>query len=801
MKTQNPLLRFGGKHPIWTFFIVSFLTSLLLLFTGDYHPRWSLLVGLLTATCLYVFGKMGTSTTYSPKDNSTDAILTKLKWSTIPSAELQILYARDNADVAGEIVRFLLSRPEVRASIIMGYDQNSVRRWGKGLFAFILPEELLSRLGLRPSELCFETERRLMKEAITILLEANETKTDATREEPDVVRVTAGVTLSFEVIVKDDLSSETLYWFSKTLMSGSAPITHLFVDARGRDRGIFRFWDEPVATGGGPSYDRGVMVRGEKLMTNEQIALIALPDRFGSKTTDIAVNDDIEAICQVDVGALGGTSDYSRTLREQFGIRSTRFNPPRPLDGLRRIGRKGSIRAVGVVSARQAQPYREDQFRQALLTTTIMVFGTEPAEVPDATPDRDITGLLDNLFAANPNLTRIVHSAGNFIIEYRPIAEGSTWGQYNIMPIQGTTQYFRRQPHHKPDAWQDADNYKDIPPGKFTKIPSECFIRTYSGNGQEWICLQVDIGSPGVNEASFGNEFNIGAIDGTADLKATLELFVLHEKITHYRLSPKTAQGLLAQGTSPKGRNVYLKLLDPVHVQTHRTDDLFEQLQRAGFIPPAVEGVHVDGAGIRSPKGTVLIFVTPNYTTVADVVTTADYGTVKSRLKLCHRMVKFASQLLKIGIVCPDWDLNETGIVGPEDGPDWDGRLFIVDYGSYMHSQALGRTSHNRKPECEGPENWDESLPFHAEPYAVFGLGLLCYQVLAQTPGLLPEALALRNSIKYEQELVDEITPALRLYNAESAAGVIIKMLVWDPEYRPRFPQLVAMFEELVSRL
>jgi hypothetical protein len=156
--------------------------------------------------------------------------------------------------------------------------------------------------------------------------------------------------------------------------------------------------------------------------------------------------------------------------------------------------------------------------------------------------------------------------------------------------------------------------------------------------------------------------------------------------------------------------------------------------------------------------------------------------------------VEFTRRVLATGAVCVDFTLDQTAL--------WRDRVFVCDYTAYVPLSHHRRES-SKKPEYRAPEEISAELDLEAEPFMVFTLGLLFFQVLTAAAGArnLPFPGAFRERDReppagpdpeaYRAALRSELRaspPLGRPRLAELVAG----MLEWQPASRPTLDQVAA---------
>ena len=207
-------------------------------------------------------------------------------------------------------------------------------------------------------------------------------------------------------------------------------------------------------------------------------------------------------------------------------------------------------------------------------------------------------------------------------------------------------------------------------------------------------------------------------------------------------------------------------------------------------LPDVVEPVRVDRQG--QIGGDFLILVTPEYPTVGSMLRRDGMDGLVARLGLSLQLARFTRGLVQCQVLCTDMTPDQT-VQGPG------GRLFVCDYGSYIPVHLAFRDSVVKRPEYRGPEDVLEALPFLPDPYQVFAMGLVIYQILRGDVRALPLAL---NTLTVEDQDAYEIRLSmdidiLRECDAPESVRVLVRdMLRWHPELRPTSHQVVQQLEE-----
>jgi hypothetical protein len=488
-------------------------------------------------------------------------------------------------------------------------------------------------------------------------------------------------------------------------------------------------------------------------------------------------------------------------LRERLGLRITEYAGGWPLERGTTTHQKGWVSLEGVCRDGVFQGLAELK-AAAQKTPLDRTIPNVLRRVGGADRSEMINPLLGELMSSSPLwVEETVRSNGNFTIDYGALRAGSDQERYWIEPAAGLgveTRYWTPTLggvglHRNPD------NYRPLPPGERSLLPfSAGYLMTGIPEEDRWLCLEVNVGSPGIGTPEGGTT----RIE-TVDLQAILRRFAGREGLSDLEWV-EGSHGVIAHGRSPEGGRVWLTLCEPRHVARHNLKETAADLLAGGALPRGLvrlEFLDRNGRPVEPRQG-LLTVVAPELPMVEARLLAPEGAPPDGaeRLALCRRLAEFTRRVLATGSVCVDFTLDQTAL--------WRERVFVCDYTAYVPLSHHRRES-TKKPEYRAPEEISAELDLEAEPFMVFTLGLLFFQVLTAAAGArnLPFPAAFRERDReppagpdpeaYRAALRSELRaspPLGRPRLAELVAG----MLEWQPEGRPTLDQVEA---ELGARL
>lgn len=365
--------------------------------------------------------------------------------------------------------------------------------------------------------------------------------------------------------------------------------------------------------------------------------------------------------------------------------------------------------------------------------------------------DREENRLLNELTKNPPEeLRRAISTQGrNFLIR-RGAMPNSDLYQFYLKPGENVvTEWYQKPLGNDPDGFTKPELYSPVVAPVEPRTPlegegymamnfSECYLRT--GDASVQLCLHFDLGSPAAGQYDSEGTVNFDE----PMMRKALYSFARRQDVEPEKVQIweyKAAQGLIATATMRNPQTGwegthFFKLLDPLHSGLYDSHEVFQRLQQANVLPQEISAHRCNLSGEDSEEGKFLTFLTPQYRSVAEVIQERGAALTDSEAtSLCQAIGFFAKQILEKELVCSDITLADTMLMvnSLEELPvQWkQGRpgVLVVDYGSYVLSEKFNRKTCIVKGEYRAPEDEDESLPFAAEPYQVYQLGLLFLQI------------------------------------------------------------------------
>lgn len=613
------------------------------------------------------------------------------------------------------------------------------------------------------------------------------------------VREDLVTSVNIEVFFLDGIPRSKCFWSTKYTMAIPMKVTETIKDISVEEpRG--RKLNQWIFEGNGKFRKRSQT----RLLVHRDVPLVVGPRWLMSAIVDVS-ND---THCgRYDVDKLANDP----TLRQALGIKVTRQAEPFSINETVVVDLKGWIRLCGLWENGHFEDLSTARQEHILRTSCPnYLMGGVDAEEADS---EEVNLLLGSYVQSQKaRLTQVLHQDGNFIITYDPVEEKSSLYHYHIRSLQGVTKYFRSVTGDS-IGFKDPENYTVLPDGVSTRVP---FSRGYLMTGQDdhWLCLELDIGSPGLGGTSAG----VIKVE-TVDLKNSLCRYARKNGINNLSFMPGRSQGLVATGSRELSDGnkikVYLKLLDPAYASLLSTERIYQFLSEKHIVPDTVETVKITRSG--ETGGSILVFIQPEYLALSDLIRRSDNGLDdKALLSLCRELALFAQKIFKGDVICPDWTLQETMVLsrmhqerdGARTQSSWIGgndscTLFVSDFGSYMEKRLLSRSLTIKKPDYQSPEDRNPALSMQAEPYQVFVLGILFYQIMSRKPDVLPpvmmEPMTDRAGFEESVHLSTDGLRASLSKNLESAPALIGEMLSWDPAQRPSIGKVIESLDTLLG--
>lgn len=530
----------------------------------------------------------------------------------------------------------------------------------------------------------------------------------------------------------------------------------------------------------------------DRLAAVPDAALVIGPEHLETAVVDVV---DPEVVGEYRVAELARDPD----LRRRLGLRVTEYAGGWALERGTTTHQKGWLRLEGAFRGGAFQGHEELKAAEhkTPLDRTIpnvlrRVGGADRAE--------RINPLLGELMSSGPLYAEeTVRSNGNFTIDYGPVREGSDQERYWIEPAPGPgveTRYWTATLGGA-GLHRNPGNYRPLPAGKRSLIPfSAGYLMTGIPEEDRWLCLELNVGSPGIGTPEGGTT----RIE-TADLRAILRRFAEREGIAELEWV-EGSHGVIAHGRAPEGGRAWLTLCEPRHVARHHLKETVSDLLAGGALPRSLVRLEfLDRHGRAVELGEGLMTVVAPELPMVEARLLAPAGAPPDpaeRLDLCRRLTAFARRVLATGSVCVDFTLDQTAA--------WEDRVFVCDYTAYV-PLAHHRRESTKKPEYRAPEEISPDFGDLApEPFTVFTLGLLFFQVLTAEAGApsLPYPAAFRERDREPPERVDpaayrealraELRAAPPLGDL-ALAGLIAGMLAWEPGSRPSLDEVEAQLE------
>lgn len=554
----------------------------------------------------------------------------------------------------------------------------------------------------------------------------------------------------------------------------------------------------------------------DRLAAVPDAALVIGPEHLETAVVDVV---DPEVVGEYRVAELARDPE----LRRRLGLRVTEYAGGWALERGTTTHQKGWLRLEGAFRSGAFQGLEElkaAEHKTPLDRTIPNVL----RRVGGADRSERINPLLGELMSSGPlYVEETVRSNGNFAIDYGAVREGSDQERYWIEPAPGPgveTRYWTATLGGA-GLHRNPDNYRPLPPGERSLIPfSSGYLMTGIPEEDRWLCLELNVGSPGIGTPEGGTT----RIE-TADLRAILRRFAGREGIEELEWV-EGSHGVIAHGRSPEGGRVWLTLCEPRHVARHQLKETVSDLLAGGALPRSLvrlEFLDRHGRPVELREGLMTV-VAPELPMVEARLLARRWGSAGGsagesagagaaapiggpieaaiepgeRLDLCRRLAAFARRVLATGSVCVDFTLDQTAV--------WGDRVFVCDYTAYV-PLAHHRRESTKKPEYRAPEEISPAFGDLApEPFTVFTLGLLFFQVLTAEPGAsgLPFPAAFRERDREPPERVDpaayrealraELRAAPPLGHLALAA-LVAGMLAWEPRSRPSLDEVEAELE------
>lgn len=574
--------------------------------------------------------------------------------------------------------------------------------------------------------------------------------------------------IHFDILVLDGIPDDMCYWLYKRKPEFPGKIEYII---RRHGQGGKLWQREEDSRTGEPT-----LVETETLPVTDAISVLVGRDDPQLLVTDIT-SDRTGIHRQYQPADIFRDAAIMKTL----GIRMSHVHPALLIKDAMTSQYKGSIQALGIYKGGAFNAYGEKILdRLDTRWPNVLISGTK------GYPDGDVRDLLPRLKEIEPDFSRAVADQSNFIVQYKPIQEGSPVSRYYLTPKRGSTFLFYRKAGQSPDAFKDLANYKRLTPDEEIEPAARCYLLTGSFDEEVpensiLLCLEADFGSPTIVRAEGGVAIHRGL-----GLRQILESYA--ERRGHSSLEDTGSAGIVCRSDD----GTFLKLIDPTHVARIRLGDMIERMVRSGLIPDSTEMHYVNRrGGPADPENGILIIESPTYSILRDDTMIAGPWSpedLETRLGHFRSLVEFVQGILTIGISCPDLRLKQVAVEG--------GRFFVCDYGAYLPSNSLCRDFTVKRVEMEAPEDRIDGLPFEPEPYHVHILGVLLLQLLWGDAGVLIEVGSAREDEAEYEAAFGRLIDTVRRKEGDAVFDLVARMLAWNPEDRP---SLDAVNEALAS--
>jgi hypothetical protein len=691
------------------------------------------------------------------------------------------------------------------------------------IFSFGFSEDLIKRLRkFTAAEFCREVSRALVSELRGLGGPAG----DSGSGSEEYIR--------FEVLLIPDLPVELLLSARKSRMRMEQMVHYQIVPMRDdwmeldTEARPFSLWEQQPSGGWReikvPYFYAGegsTVTMGPKFEMGKQ----RVP--FHSAIVDLWTGISDRAMT-LSIEDLAAREDFQRRLR----IKVQRQLEPYRASQVYQYDRKGYVEVVGWFLDGAWEPWSGKEEERLYLTSMLNVSAPNVLVLPHAASylveSSEQNKLLANFLSTDLGARRgaVSSQGGNFEIRRGPVTHGSKIHYYFIRLAgnAASTKFLKPAPG-APNQYYEFDAYRDFPaprPGfspledkGFSHIPaSDCYFRTGSASIQ--LVLRVNLGSPAPGETERGVSYSNGqlqaALRNFAKRQGYSDLEVLEEESAQGLVSRASRQNLETGDSVP----VWVKLLDPTHADYFASGRLTETLREASILPGEIEVHRVDTYG-RAQAGMIPVFAMPDYLSVADFLLSSRDGEQGEKMEVAAsieaRLCFFVKRCLEQKVLCTDFTLADTffpgtrderaarSFLGESDCPTRPG-LFVGDFGSYRESMAFHRGGSVTREQYRPPEDFDLTLPYGAEAYTVYLLGLLLVETYGFAPGVtLETVMQLRlhlDEAKYEGGLRREVEKVLSGVG-ESILDQLVAMLAYRPDQRPSLEDLPGMFSRTTA--
>ena len=563
-----------------------------------------------------------------------------------------------------------------------------------------------------------------------------------------------------------DIQPSSCYWLMKPYLGGERiKATHgVRLKPEGIEKGVALLRHNYQSADGSFDIDE----KNVKSIFNKNIPIIVGPETLETGVIDIYSKNVVGSF---------SIAEIIKDWQDVLCLDIVHYNSPFKMIDRWIMDKGGYIEVIGYYNAGTFHSL-PTKHSHPLSKTLRNIMQSDP--VPMVSGISKVENLLQEFILENRAIVKnVLASEGNFEIVYKETRAGYK-RQYHIKRLNWNTKYCEKD-EYETEIYKDPAHYhafkfdqENLSPIPFT----EGYLMTGSSDNC-WLCFFVSAGSPA---ASGGDGFEINADE---QLTSVLYAYAQKNNITNLILVNEATQGLVAIGN--QGNNtLYLKLLNPYIVNFYYSKEIIRTLVEKDIIPPIVQVKEIDRGGQEVPKGT-LIFQTPELKSLAEIINKEKLG-FKEKKKYLYKLTVFSQGLLHCNILCTDFTLKDT-VEYNEGGKEY---IFVCDYGSYIRFHEFIPGNLICKPEYESPEDRHEDIGLIHEPYQVYKLGILFYQVIMHSSYQFP-GLNLENEESYIRTLekaMDFLSSELPPYQ-EDMVNLIKSMLNSEPRERPTLQEII----------